>query len=229
VITRPMVVALLLLAANSSATRAENALPDFYPPVHADVVPATLSDVLDIASIVARVRLKGRTPINLLPRPGRLQRPTAGPGLGASCGYLYRATVVDSIKGPDKDFEFFSSEDKDFTDLGHDYFVIVFEHKGSLQSRAFLNPSNTLFLLSESETRSINCLLDSKYYVGRTIQTMYSFDSSAAPNEALRAPNRYAPIACFSNRRALSQVAINWSALRGAIKAYISEGSISPC
>jgi len=113
--------------------------------------------------------------------------------------------------------------------MSHDYFVIVFEHKGKLQSNAPLSPDNPGFLFSESEVRSINCLLASKYYAGRTIQTMHAFDNAAAPNEELRAPNRYAPIACFDNRRISNNRAIRWSMLRSVIMSYISKGSMSAC
>jgi hypothetical protein len=132
------------------------------------------SSALENAAIVARVRLISRIKVGT--RPSSMLPPDWRPVLGEdpSCGYLYKAEVVESFKGSAGTFEFFSSVDDDFTGFDHDYLVIVFQRR---PNPSFLDLNDVTGLTIRDEAaRHINCLISQKYYVGRLEQSMYSFD-----------------------------------------------------
>lgn len=148
-------------------------------------------DALNHAAIVARVHLISRVSVGTRPAV-ETGRKDWQPGLDEepSCGYLYKAEVVKSYKGNEKEFDFFSAVDDDFSGFDHDYFVIVFQR---LPDRHLLDLDDLTLTIPDEQAREINCLISQKYYVGRLEQSMFSFDLAASQQlggEWLSPPNR---------------------------------------
>lgn len=171
-----LLIALLCIpaAAPAAAAGAPNVVFDNW---HDDTV-LDFGAIVRRAAIVARVRLTGRTEVSLTPRSQGDPRPALGQA--PSCGYLYHAEIVDALKGEHKAFDFFASEDADFSGFNHDYLVYVFERKPAALTGAFL-------ALPTDVVSRLNCLLSQHYYVGSLMQTMLSFSGDSTK---ILQPNR---------------------------------------
>ena len=131
----------------------------------------------DVAAIIARVQLVSRTPVSTQPYNVVSPYPIIGEIKDEpNCGYLYHAKVVESIKGDQKEFDFFSSEDADFSGFDHDYLVVVYKR---WDGEKLLDAGDLRLTIPKNEVRRINCLIAEKYYVGTLRQTMFSFDNAA--------------------------------------------------
>lgn len=107
------------------------------------------------AAIVALVHIASRKPVLLRAESFQTWRPVVG-GNGDSCGYLYHAVVVESLKGGSEPFDFFSSVNTDFTGYDHDYLVVAFKRDGAIQP---LNLDDLRYVLNREEGARLNCLL----------------------------------------------------------------------
>jgi hypothetical protein len=118
---------------------------------------------------IARVRITARMPVSI---PMVTGRPSS-----VACGYSYRATVVESLKGGDQPFEFFSSVIADFQGLDRDYLVFVKERTLSADRQAV---ASIIDSLSDGERRELLCRNSEKYYTPAPYQAMRAFDLDAA-------------------------------------------------
>jgi hypothetical protein len=163
---------LILIWGCSHSARAENRISN------EEAASLISTDELEIPAIIARVHLVSRTPVSTQPYNIVSPYPIIGVVRDEPiCGYMYHAKVVESITGDQKEFDFFSSEDADFSGLDHDYLVVVYKR---WDGRKFLDAADLRLTIPMSEVRRINCLIAEKYYVARLTQSMFSFDNTAA-------------------------------------------------
>jgi hypothetical protein len=138
-----------------------------------------LEELANASARIARVRILAREPVWIDPDT---RQPRA-------CGYVYRATVVDPIKGGSEPFEFFAPVDADFAGYAPDY--LVFAYQRTVKERGGIYALDPL--LSSPEQEALWCRTSQGYYAALPYQTMRAFDLEAASKfggEWLASPNR---------------------------------------
>jgi hypothetical protein len=158
---------------------------EFFTPLDESPSPA-LAQVMDRAVIVARVRLTDRNAMDLF-GPVKKGSPVRPDWV---CGYTYHAKVLESLKGPDTDFDFFSAVEADFKGFDRDYLVFVYHHDRENVQKAYdaVRP-----LLRVSEATKLHCKLVADYYVPVQPQLLRAFDPEATKQFGgawLTLPNR---------------------------------------
>lgn len=124
-------------------------------------MPPSLSEWTTIAETIARVRVTGMEPVEFGP-PGKRQ----------TCGYRYRAEVVEALKGKAEPATFFSTHDSAH-DGTSEYLVFIFHPDIEALRRLATNPDGA----SQEERDRSRCEYEnSEYYVRSDPLTMIPFD-----------------------------------------------------
>ena len=192
--------------------------------VHRMVAP--LDDLTRAATRVAKIRIVDRRTQMLA---------------GVSCGYVYRAEVLEGFKGGSTDFEFLITAEEDFRGFEIPYLVFVF-------SRDAINEVVSRFLdsaLTQHERRLISCRLLQELYTPGGFKTIWSIDpemSQKLGGDWLELDTRPAVEWCTSNDRTLSDSAdqrfierdgqyyrtVRWESVRKWIVRAINEPMKQP-
>lgn len=189
-----------------------------------------LLDVVGVAARIARVRIDGRKPVAFwgLVDPGQKMDSRM------ICGYYYRATVLENLKGSGTALAFFSAVDADFSDGDQEYLVFLRKRDptGVAHSVDAIRD-----LVRAGEVGDLKCKTYGEYYVPVQPQLMIAFSSVAASKfggQWLGRPNRDSVSWChervgskativIGSREVLpgdrTRVVLEWSGIRAAILA----------
>jgi hypothetical protein len=125
----------------------------------------SLFDVAENSARIARIQVLAREPVWM-----------GLPGKSGVCGYVYRVKVLDSLKGGDLPFEFFSADGNWFEAPDHDYLALIFQHgQTDLQALKSLK-----FSLSSDQYDLLFCQMQFDYYAPSLFRAVRSFDPVAS-------------------------------------------------
>ena len=128
-----------------------------------------ISTMVREASVVARVRITGRSPVT----PTGIDE-HAHPG--EVCGYYYHAVVLEALKGGGSPVNFFMSEDKDFQGYELEYLVFALRRN----PEAWLTHIRSISaMMDDADLTKQICRSFGNLYVPTKIQLLVPFDTSA--------------------------------------------------
>ncbi len=127
------------------------------PILHSYRTVAPLEDLIGAATRVAKIQLIDRRKQKLA---------------DVSCGYVYRAKVLEEFKGGGTEFEFMMTADEDFKGFEVPYLAFVFS-RGDIEDNVigFLNAT-----LTRQERRNISCRLLQDLHTLGSFKTIWSID-----------------------------------------------------
>jgi hypothetical protein len=202
-----------VLAPAPGAAREYSALGGDYSPA------PRLRDEIALSQRIARVKIVSRTAYN---------RVTEQP----PCGFLYRAEIVDAIKGGTAPLVFFEGPSDDFVDLGRDYLVFVHHRDDALAQRALdvLRDS-----LTPAQLQALACEISIPEFVPASYQVLIPLRTSDTGNILIGPANRSTPWVCDGNEEhelvpsGPRVKGTSWSMVRDEIRANLSASSNSSC
>ena len=193
-----------------------------------------LATVVSRAVRIARVRITERIPVGV---SGPIVEPPGALTSSQRCGHLYRARVVEPLKGGGGDFEFFSAVDSDFKGFERDYLLFVYERDPKATAIAV---SSLADILRVEERANLICKSHGTLFAPVQPQLFRAFDPEAEKQLGglwLETPSRDSILWCgqglgakptglFVSRKKKSEdqypTIVGWDGVKGLVAASMS-------